>query len=177
MFPCSVTLGGGLASHERVRKEHWTRVKALNRRIAGETDDEYDTLTPVADLVARLNGSVSRFLDAPIEWTRQPEDDQERQVAIARIQRVVSSALHELAFRRIVERHLSEWRAAYEFRGRGSTFERARAIRGIYDNAAPLPDAVMPPPSKQFLAEIRGIVVNAIKTGDGEVSSAIEPHG
>ena len=167
----------GLASHERVRKEHWTRVKALNRRIAGETDDEYGTLTPVADLVARLNGSVSRFLDEPIEWTREPGDDQERQAAIARIQRVVSSALHELAFRRIVERHLSEWRAAYEFRGRGSTFERARAIRGIYDNAAPLLDAVMPPPSKQFLAEVRGIVVNAIKTGDGEVSSAIEPHG
>ena len=167
----------GLASHEGVSKEHWTRVKALNRRIAGETDVEYDTLKPVADLVARVNGSVSRYLDVPLEWTRGPGDDQERQAAIARIQRVVSSAIHKLALQRIVERHLSEWRTAYEFRGRGSTFERARAIRGIYDNAAPLPDAIMTPPSKQFLAEVRRIVVNAIKTGGGDIGSDVVPHG
>jgi hypothetical protein len=50
----------GLGTYEGVRKEHWTRVKALNRRIAGELDDEYDALRPVADLVARLTESVSR---------------------------------------------------------------------------------------------------------------------
>lgn len=166
----------GLASHEGVRKEHWTRVKALNRRIAGELDDEYDRLKPVADLVARLNEAVSRFLDVPVGWTREPADVQERQAAIASIQRVVSSELHELALRRIVERHLDNWRTAYELRGRGSTFERARAIRGIYDDAAPLPDAIMPPPSKRFLAEVRRIVVNAIRTGGGEVKSDAIPH-
>ena len=167
----------GLARHEGVRKEHWTRVKALNRRIAGELDDEYDTLTPVADLVARLNESVSRFLDIPIEWTREPEDVQERQAAIARIQRVVSSEIHKLAFRRIIDRHLAEWRAAYDLRGRGSTSDRAYAIRGIYDTAAPLPDAIMPPLSKQFLVEVRQILVNAIKTGGGEIRLDVAPHG
>ena len=167
----------GLASHEGVRKEHWTRVKALNRRIAGGLDDEYDNLKPVADLVARLNEAVSRFLDVPVEWTREPEDDQERQAAIARIQRVVSSDVHDLALRRVVERHLAEWRAAYDLRGRGSTFVRASAIRGIYDDAAPLPDAIMPPPSKRFLAEVRRIVVNAIRTGGGEVKSEVSLDG
>ena len=163
----------GLASHEGVRKEHWTRVKALNRRIAGELDDEYDTLMPVADLVARLNEAISRFLDVPVEWRRNPEDDHGRQAAIARIQRVASSEVHELALRRVVERHLAEWRAAYDLRGQGSTFARARAIRGIYEDAAPLPDAIMLPPSKQFLTEVRRIVVDAIRTGGGEVKSDI----
>ena len=163
----------GLASHEGVRKEHWTRVKALNRRIAGEQDDEYDTLKPVADLVARLNEAVSRFLDVPVRWTREPAAEQERQAAIAGIQRVVSSEVHELALRRIVERHLSDWRAANDLRGRGSTFVRASAIRGIYDDAAPLPDAIMPPPSKRFLAEVRHIVVKAIRTGGGEIVSDV----
>ena len=167
----------GLAPHEGVRKEHWTRVKALNRRIAGELNDEYDTLRPVADLVARLNESVSRFLGIPIEWTREPEGVQERQAAIARIQRVVSSEMHELALRRIIDQHLAEWRTAYDFRGRGSTFDRAHAIRGIYDTAAPLPDAIMPPLSKQFLEEVRQIVVNAIKTGGGEIRLGVAPHG
>jgi hypothetical protein len=90
----------GLGSHDGTRKEHWTRIKALNRRIAGELDDEYDTLRPVADLVARLTESVSRFLDQPIAWTRTPEDEQEQLSAIAQVRRVVSAAMHEMAVRR-----------------------------------------------------------------------------
>ncbi len=162
----------GLAAYEGVRKEHWTRVKALNRRIAGELDDEYDTLRPVADLVARMTESVSRFLDEPNSWTREPENEQERQAAIARIRRAVSSAMHELALKRVVEQHLADWRSAYDLRGAGSTFQRARTIRGIYDEAAPIPDAVMPPPSKQFLAEVRRIVTSAIEASGGEVGLA-----
>ena len=162
----------GLGSYEGVRKEHWTRVKALNRRIAGELDDEYDTLRPIADLVARLTESVSRFLDEPIDWTGEPKDDQERQVAIARIRRAVSAAMHKLATRRLVEEHLAEWRIAYDYRGTGSTFQRARKIRGIYDEAAPLLDGVMPPPSKQFLANVRRIVTGAIEASGGHVQLA-----
>ena len=162
----------GLAGYEGVRKEHWTRVKALNRRIAGELDDEYDTLTPIADLVARMTEAVSRFLDNPIDWTSEPEDDQKRQAAIAEIRRSVSTEMHEFASQRLVEQHLAEWREAYDFRGRGSVFERAKTIRGIYDEAAPLPDAVMPPPSKQFLTEVRRIVTVAIEDSSGEVRLA-----
>ena len=126
----------------------------------------------MADFVDRLTVSISRFLDEPIGWTRPPADNEEEQAAIAQIRRAVSAAMHKLAVHRIVEDHLSEWRTAYdapEFRGRGSTFRRAKAIRGIYDAAAPLPDAVMPPPSKAFLKEIREIVTGAIEASGGEV--------
>lgn len=159
----------GLATYEGARKEHWTRVKALNRRIAGELDDEYDSLRPVADLVARLTESISRFLDQPIDWTREPENEQEEQAAIALVRRTVSAAMFDLAVRRLVEEHLNDWRTAYNHRGEGSTFRRARVIRGIYDEAAPLPDAVMPPSSKQFLSEVRGIVTSAIIASGGHV--------
>jgi hypothetical protein len=162
----------GLGTYEGVRKEHWTRVKALNRRIAGEIDVEYDTLKPVADLVARLTESVSRFLDNPIEWTREATDEDEEQAAIAKVRRAVSAALHDMAVRRLVEDHLNEWRTAYdspEYRGSGSTFRRAKAIRNIYDEAAPLPDAVMTALSVAFLAEIRRIVIAAIEASGGYV--------
>ncbi len=56
--------------------------------------------------------------------------------------------------------------------GTGSTFRRARTISGIYDQAAPVPDAVMPPPSKQFLAEVRRIVISSIEASGGEVQFA-----
>ena len=162
----------GLASYDGVRKEHWTRVKALNRRIAGELDDEYDTLRPVADLVARMMESISRFLDEPTDWTRVPQDENERQSGIAQIRRAASAEMHRLALLRIVAQHLSEWRNAYDFRGRGSTFLRARAIRSIYEEAVPAPDAVMLPPSKQFLADIRLIVTAAIEDSGGKVRLA-----
>lgn len=162
----------GLATYSGIDKAHWSQVKALNRRIAGELDIEYGALQPVADFVARLSESISRFLDSPISWTRNRVDEQEEQAAIANIRRAVSANLHEFAIKRLVEAQLETWRLAYggpEYLGTGSTFRRARAIRNIYDEAAPLPDAAMTTPSAAFLAEVRRIVVSAIEGCGGEI--------
>jgi hypothetical protein len=161
----------GLATYEGISKEHWTRIKALNKRIAGELnpDYEYDTLRPVADLVARMTEAISRFLDEPIGWTRTPVDGHEEQSAISEVRRLVSAVMHDMATRRLVQDHLGQWRAAYDFSGTGSTFRRARTIEGIYEDAAPLPDAVMPPPSKEFLMEVRRVITGAIEASGGRV--------
>ena len=162
----------GLGTYEGFSKEHWTRVKALNRRIAGELDDEYDTLRPIADLATQLRESISRFLNNPITWTREPADDEEAQTAIDRIRQVIEVQLRDLAVRRLVQEHLTDWRTAYDgpaSSGRGSTLRRASTIHGIYDGAAPLPDAVMTSSSVAFLAEIRRIVTSAIEAAGGEV--------
>lgn len=53
----------GLAYHDA--KEHWTRAKALSRRLAYGWADEYDNLTPVADLLARLQEEASKWHDQP----------------------------------------------------------------------------------------------------------------
>ena len=162
----------GMGTYEGFRKEHWTRVKALNRRIAGELDDEYDSLRPIADLATQLRESVSRFLNNPISWTRKPANEDEAQVAVDRIRQVIEVQLRDLAVRRLVQEHLTDWRTAYDgpaSRGPGSTLRRANTIQSIYDAAAPLPDAVMTTPSVAFLAEIRRIVRSAIEASGGEV--------
>jgi hypothetical protein len=160
----------GMGVYEGFSKEHWSRIKALNRRIAGELDTEYETLRPVADLVTQLRESISKFLNAPIGWTQQPQGEDEEQAVIAYIRQVVDDRLHDLAVERLVAAHLTEWRTAYdEFRGTGSTRRRALAIQGIYDAAAPLPDAVMSSPSAAFLADIRRIVTSAIEATGGQV--------
>lgn len=126
----------------------------------------------MADLVARLTESISRFLDTPFAWTRDPASEEEEQTVVAQVRREVSSALHDLAVARMVNAHLAEWRVAYdgaEYRGTGSTFRRARTIHGIYDAAAPLPDAVMTSLSVTFLVEIRRMVTAAIETSGGSV--------
>ena len=120
--------------------------------------------------MTQLRESLSRFLNTPIDWTREPVDDQEEQASIANIRQMVDVALHDLSVRRLIATHLSEWRVAYdEFRGAGSTRRRAVAIQGIYGSAAPLPDAIMTALSGTFLTEIRRIVTSAIEANGGEV--------
>lgn len=93
-------------------------------------------------------------------------------MTVDHIRQVIEVALRDLAVRRLVQHHLADWRIAYDgpaSRGSGSTFRRANAIHGIYDAAAPLPDAVMTEPSVAFLSEIRRIVTQAIEASGGKM--------
>lgn len=152
----------GLGGHDSLPKEHWTRIKALNRRIAGELGVEYDSLRPVADLVAKLTEEVSRFLDNPAGWDPIEPTEEEGEAALDQIRQTVNAEFHSLAMHRLIEEQLREWREAFAVRGVGSTFTRAQQIRSILEEAAPIPDAIMGEPSAHFLAEIRRIVMGAI---------------
>ena len=162
----------GITSQDGIAREHWTRIKALNRRIAGELDDEYHTLRPVADLVARLTERISLFLDNPVRWTRDPVDDEEAQAAISGIRRGVFATLHEFISNRLIEKPLPDWRGAFAYSGRGSTFDRARDIRDIYEAAAPVPGVVVTQASVEFLREIRNIVHRAVEDNGGQLELA-----
>ncbi|WP_037278126.1 ATP-binding protein [Rubellimicrobium mesophilum] len=154
----------GLAPHGTTSKEHWTRIKALNRRIAGEmSNNEYDNLRPVADLVARLTEEVSRFLSSPASWAPTTPTEAEAEAALDLIREAVNIKFHSLAARRLAQEQLEVWRDAFELKGKGSTFERAQVIRDIYEEAVPVPNAVMTEVSKAFLDEIRQIVGDAVK--------------
>lgn len=152
----------GLAPHDSVSKEHWTRIKALNRRIAGELGDEYDSLRPVAEMVARLTEEVSRFLSNPAGWDPVTPDEAEAEASLDLVRQVVHTEFHSLASKRLVQEQLDTWRNAFELRGKGSTFERAQEIRDIYEDAAPIPSAVMNNVSVEFMAEVRRIVADAV---------------
>ncbi len=159
----------GLASYSGVPREHYNRIKALNRRIAGDMGVEYDSLRPVADLVARLSEAISLFLDKPIAWTRTPVDDSEAEASISQVRRNIAGNIHEIALHRLVEEHLSEWRKAHELKGRGSAHERSVAMKRIYETAAPLPDTVMTEQALRFVVDIRKLIEAAIKEAGGRV--------
>lgn len=159
----------GLASYSGVPREHYNRIKALNRRIAGDMGVEYDSLRPVADLVARLSESISLFLDKPIAWTRTPADDAEAEASISQVRRNIAGNIHEIALRRLVEQHLSEWRKAHEMKGRGSALDRSIAMKHIYEAAAPLPDTVMTEQASRFVMDVRRLIEAAIKEAGGKV--------
>jgi hypothetical protein len=157
----------GLAYHDGIGKEHWTRVKALTRRFAMAWANEYDDMRPVSDLVARLQESISRWLDAPAGWTKSPEDDEERNAALSKIRKAVFSALHDLSEKRLADLHRSDWTKAYDYAGRGSSSERAGEIESIYEHAAPRISSAMSEPARAFLHALHHLVRVAVQESGG----------
>ncbi|MBN3907101.1 MAG: hypothetical protein HWQ35_11230 [Nostoc sp. NMS1] len=163
----------GLGELDGVYKEHWTRVRALNRRISEETDVEYDTLKPVADLLARLNESISKFLDNPSKWTMKNKSEEEAEQAVNNIRQKVFAELHSFTTNRLVKEPLAVWVTAYKHSGKGSTMLRARDIKVIYDTAAPELTPIMNIGSQEFLQQIRQLVHNAIEQTGGKLEASV----
>jgi hypothetical protein len=161
----------GLSIGATLPAEHWTRIKALNRKISNETGIEYDSLRPVADLVGRITEEVANFLDNPVGWSRLPADADEAQQAIAPIRQIVFSRLHQLALQRLIEEHLTEWRRSMEYNGKGSAARRALDIRGIYELAAPVPGTVNSAPALEFMRSVRELVRAAVESNGGSMQS------
>jgi hypothetical protein len=157
----------GLAIGATLPAEHWSRIKALNRKISTESGVDYDSLRPVADLVARITEEVANFLDHPVGWTRPPVDDDEAQQAIAPIRQVVFSGLHTLALHRLINEHLADWRRGMDHKGKGSAARRAVDIRGIYELAAPIPGTVNSGPALEFMRGVRALVRAAVEENGG----------
>jgi hypothetical protein len=161
----------GLDYHDGISKEHWTRVKALSRRLANGWQVEYHTLRPVADLVARLQENISYWLDSPAGWTRMPKSDEEREAALAKVRREVFRALHDVAERRLADDHRIDWVQAFGFSGTGSTFRRAEEIDRIYQEAAPMVSSAMSSLARSLLHDLHKIVRDAVTNAGGHIDS------
>ena len=166
----SETRGGrdfGLTYHDAIAKEHWTQIKALSRRLANGWADEYDDLTPVADLLARLQEEASKWLDRPAGWTRQPKDEEEREAALDIVRRAVFARLYELTKHRLRDDQVATWRTAYDHSGTGSASRRARTIDDIHLTAAPNISAAISQDAREFLTTLYSILREAIEGAGG----------
>jgi hypothetical protein len=157
----------GLAYRDGIRTEHWTRVKALSRRFANAWGDEYDNLRPASDLIGRLQEEISRWLDSPAGWTREPSDEDERMAALNPVRSGVFNALHELVKERLADQHRNDWMNAYTYSGYGSGSRRAGEIRRIYEDSAPPISSAMKPQARAFLTDVVGIVKTAVEKSGG----------
>ena len=162
----------GISYHDGISKEHWTRIKALSRRLASRWADEYDNLTPVADLLARLQEEASKWLDRPADWTRPPHTDEERELALDRIRRTVFARLYDLTKTRLTDDQVASWREAFDHSGPGSAMRRAHTIEKIHDVAAPRISAAMTSDARLFLSRLHEILREAIKDAGGQIVQA-----
>lgn len=152
--------------------EHWTRIKALSRRFAEQWNPpEYDTLRPVADMIRFTSESITSFINNPRAWRGNPPTEESRQQAVEGVAREFFSRLHELAHQRLFLEHVAEWREAYDRRGKGSTLERARDMKYIYEDAAPVPGETPDPAANSLLDLIRNLFKEAADAAGAQVIS------
>lgn len=155
----------GLSVKAGLDKEHWTRVKALSRRLATGIADEYDTLRPVADLKQQLQQRLYVLLQNPVEWKGPEPSDDDKQHIYDSIAEDLSRRLIDLASRRVRTGRQGEWRTAFDEAGTGSTFRRARLIaEGIYERAAPVPDVTPSPDRNAFLEDVASATRTAVES-------------
>lgn len=159
----------GMGSLSGVRQEHWATVKALTRRLGIYNRDEYAKLTPVADLIDKLQIHISQFLSNPLGWIPSiPSiDGSERIQSIDIIRKDVYDRLHGLSKRRILDERVREWVVAWEHRGPGSTRIRAKDVVEIYEGAAPIPNEMPGPDSNKFLFEVRELIAYSVQEAGG----------
>jgi hypothetical protein len=157
-----------------VRTAHWAEIKALNRRVVLDIDNgEYKDLKPVADFVARLSESITKFLDRPLRWNPVNPSESEADEAFSRVQRAVFARLHSFVDEKLLRIPRQQWMEAFEYRGSGSTFSRAKVIQTIYESSAPVPGPALDPQSEQFLRAVRVLIHEAIREGGGELVSDV----
>lgn len=152
-------------------KEHWTRVKALSRRLATGWADEYDTLRPVADLRKELVERVYVFVQSPLRWEGPEPAEDLKQSCFDAFADDIGRRLLALCTRRVWHERAARWQDAYYKHGAGSTSVRARIIGNeIYESAAPVPDITPSRDRNQFLREVTTEVEDAAR----EVGAILE---
>lgn len=140
-------------------KEHWTRIKALSRRLAVLNQDEYDTLKPVGELKLELDEQIFRMIQQPVRWEGHEPTDDDKAAVFDLLVNEIARNVTELCTRRIKAAHAKEWQQAYTEHGVGSTFRRARIIStDIYERAAPIPSVTPSIDQNSFLHEVSAIV-------------------
>lgn len=153
----------GLSYEADVDKVHWARVKALNRRFAEGTADQYDTLRPVSDLREMLKDEIYRTVASPGGWTggARPDEDVATTV-INEFSQAIERNLFEPLKERLRVAPRREWQEGFALSGRGSTTQRAQVIESdIFSRYAPVPSATPSPDRNEFLHTIIGSVEQA----------------
>lgn len=149
----------GLTTKPNVIKEHWTKIKALARRLAFGWDDQYGDLTPVADLISELQKRIWISIQQPAKWSGREPNDTDKETIFSDFAEKVSKRLISTCSRRVQAERLGDWQRAYSLSGARSTFARARIIADdIYNRAAPIPDVTSMPGTDELLREVMTII-------------------
>jgi len=156
----------GLQAAQGATREHWTRIKALNKRFADASADQYDTLRPSAELRELIKEELYKQLEHPHGWTGQRPDDTALSAIVNDFAQAVARKLNTPIRERLSVAAQPQWQRSYVLHGTGSTQLRAEHIaRYIFDSY--ISDS--PSAANSFLADL----MTVIEAAAGEVTASL----
>lgn len=126
-----------------IKAEHWTRIRALSKRIALLNFHSYDSLKPVSDFINLLQEHLALFILNP----RHCEEEEFKELITEKILQEVYSLLHQIAPKILLSDKKQDWKIAYNYTKEGSVRSRAKKIQSIFQEAAPVVGEI---PSEAF---------------------------
>jgi GTPase Era involved in 16S rRNA processing len=156
----------GLRNVMGIKVEHWTRIRALSKRVAVLNHTYYDTLKPVSEFVFLLQEHLALFILNP----KQCEPEESKDLITEKIMQEVFSSLHQIAPKILLSDTKQEWKTAYNYSGSGSARWRANKIQSIFQNAAPVLGEIPRGAYDEFKFQemMNGLVEEIIRRYDGE---------
>ncbi|OZE36125.1 MULTISPECIES: hypothetical protein [unclassified Rhodococcus (in: high G+C Gram-positive bacteria)] len=119
----------GIAEVEEVQKQTWQKIKALSKRFAEGSADQYETLRPNAELREALKEEIYKALEKPARWNGRPPETAEDQAAVIdHFANKIAQRLVDPIQKRLSELPRSDWQISYNYSGTGSTVLRAAHI-------------------------------------------------
>lgn len=121
------------------KTEHWSRVRALARRLGVLGQENYCELQPLSDFASIIQEKINLFINQP-DNTKPAIASEEVTDELKRIiKRTIGRDFRGINQRRMwtEDRPIRGWRNAYNEMGTGSRKRRARIIENIFDEAAP----------------------------------------
>ena len=152
----------GYKRDENVEAAKWQSIKAMTRRHAEGWFDGF-WLNPIDTLISKTRNVLTRFLEVPLEWEGKKVKEEEKAAIINRLQQVVNESLTELSKTRLWKVPQLEWQGAYGLRYPGSTFDRRRKVRDIFQAQVPVPQSISDRWAQSWIEEIKRVVQQAIE--------------
>lgn len=154
----------GITGGTEYPKKHWSQIKALSNRFANWANVlNYADLQPVSDAAGYMVKLMSNFLNTPVGWKNNCVPDQKQlQDVINKLTNIVSNKINDLFVQNMKVDHNSQWREAFNYRGGGSTSDRATKIREIYEQCLPSPKVNYDEYSDCLVKQLKDIIQNAI---------------
>ncbi|WAL49949.1 hypothetical protein [Rhodococcus pyridinivorans] len=148
----------GLTSAHGVTREHWTRIKALSKRFAEGSADQYDTLRPSAELRELIKEELYKQLDTPQSWKGHRPDDTALSAIVNEFAQAVARRLNAPIRQRLSVEAQPQWQRGYVLHGSGSALLRAEHIaQYIFDPYV----SDSPSEANRFLTDLLTVIEEA----------------
>jgi len=115
--------------------QHWKTVEAFNRRMDLGIDG-FRMFTPITDFEEKLFEEMADFIAGPAGWEQEVSETLKKD-SLNSVRQKFNKRAIDFARREIIKAPHDDWRTAYMYFGRGSTFRRRADIEAILRRSIP----------------------------------------